>query len=73
MSLSTSARFYGSSRLKTLRKATALSVILASVLFRVIERYSPTARIDGVDNFLVEDENCDMRGMLNGGPNRMSA
>lgn len=67
-------------------KTTALSVvsaltpramhavnISASVLFRVIEKYKPTVMIDEADTFLVEDKNGDMRGMLNGGHNRMSA
>lgn len=67
-------------------KTTALSVvsaltpramhavnISASVLFRVIEKYKPTVLIDEADTFLVEDKNGDMRGMLNGGHNRMSA
>lgn len=67
-------------------KTTALSVISslvpramhavnisASVLFRVIEKYKPTVMVDEADTFLDADKNGDMRGMLNGGHNRLSA
>ena len=65
-------------------KSTALSIIGAltpkamhnvnittSVLFRVIERYTPTVLIDEADTFLAENE--ELRGILNGGHNRLSA
>jgi putative DNA primase/helicase len=67
-------------------KTTALSVvsaltpramhainISASVLFRVIEKYKPTVMVDEADTFLDADKNGDLRGMLNGGHNRLSA
>ena len=67
-------------------KTTALSVvsaltpramhavnISASVLFRVIEKYKPTVLVDEADTFLDADKNGDLRGMLNGGHNRLSA
>jgi putative DNA primase/helicase len=67
-------------------KTTAVSVISAlvpramhainistSVLFRVIEKYAPTVLIDEADTFLGDDQNSDMRGILNGGHNRLSA
>lgn len=47
--------------------------ISASVLFRVIEQYVPTVMIDEGDTFLRNDKNVEMRGMLNGGHNRLSA
>ncbi|TPE53223.1 DUF3631 domain-containing protein [Amaricoccus solimangrovi] len=47
--------------------------ISASVLFRVIEKYTPTVLIDEGDTFLGDDQKSDMRGMLNGGHNRLSA
>ena len=65
-------------------KTTALSVMSAlvpkamhavnistSVLFRVIEKYRPTVLIDEADTFL--DANDELRGVLNGGHNRLSA
>lgn len=65
-------------------KSTALSIIGAmtpkamhnvnittSVLFRVIERYAPTVLIDEADTFLPENE--ELRGILNGGHNRLTA
>ncbi|WP_134679529.1 DUF3631 domain-containing protein [Paracoccus ravus] len=67
-------------------KTTALSVvsaltpramhavnISASVLFRVIEKFKPTVMVDEADTFLDADKNGDLRGMLNGGHNRLSA
>lgn len=67
-------------------KTTALSIvsalvprpmhavnISASVLFRVIEKYKPTVLVDEADTFLDNDGNGDLRGMLNGGHNRLSA
>ena len=65
-------------------KTTALSVIGAltpktmhavnistSVLFRVIEKFCPTVLIDEADTFL--EANDELRGVLNGGHNRLSA
>ncbi|OWJ74615.1 DUF3631 domain-containing protein [Haematobacter genomosp. 1] len=65
-------------------KTTALSIIGAltpksmhavnistSVLFRVIEKYAPTVLIDEGDTFLAEND--ELRGVLNGGHNRLSA
>ncbi len=65
-------------------KSTALSVvsaltprampavnISASVLFRVIEKYKPTILIDEADTFL--EDRVEMRGMINGGHNRLNA
>lgn len=65
-------------------KTTALSVmgalvpksmhavnISTSVLFRVIEKYRPTVLIDEADTFL--EANDELRGVLNGGHNRLSA
>jgi putative DNA primase/helicase len=65
-------------------KTTALSVIGAlvpkgmhavnistSVLFRVIEKFTPTVLIDEADTFL--EDNGELRGVLNGGHNRLSA
>ncbi|MBB4093969.1 DUF3631 domain-containing protein [Brucella pecoris] len=65
-------------------KTTALSVMSAlvpkamhavnistSVLFRVIEKYRPTVLIDEADTFL--EANDELRGVLNGGHNRLSA
>ena len=65
-------------------KSTALSIIGAltpkamhnvnittSVLFRVIELHKPTVLIDEADTFLAENE--ELRGILNGGHNRLSA
>lgn len=65
-------------------KTTALSVIGAlapkpmhavsissSVLFRVVERYTPTVLIDEADTFLAGND--ELRGILNGGHNRRSA
>ena len=42
-----------------------------SVLFRAIERYQPTILIDEGDTFLRESD--DLRGILNGGHNRLTA
>ena len=65
-------------------KTTALSVIWAlaprtmhavnistAVLFRVVEKYMPTMLIDEADTFLEANE--ELRGVLNGGHNRLSA
>ena len=65
-------------------KSTALSIIGAltpkamhnvnittSVLFRVIELHKPTVLIDEADTFLAENE--ELRGILNGGHNRLNA
>lgn len=65
-------------------KTTALSVIGAlaprtmhavnistAVLFRVVEKYVPTMLIDEADTFL--EANDELRGVLNGGHNRLSA
>lgn len=65
-------------------KTTALSVIGAlaprtmhavnistAVLFRVVERFAPTVLIDEADTFL--EANDELRGVLNGGHNRISA
>ena len=65
-------------------KTTALSVIGAmaprsmhnvnvttSVLFRVVERYCPTVLIDEGDTYLADNE--ELRGIINGGHNRLSA
>lgn len=65
-------------------KTTALSVIAAltpkpmhavnissSVLFRVVEKFAPTVLIDEADTFLAEND--ELRGILNGGHNRLSA
>ena len=65
-------------------KTTALSVmgaltpksmhavnISTSVLFRVIERHAPTILIDEGDTFLAAND--ELRGVLNGGHNRLSA
>ncbi len=65
-------------------KTTAMKVISAlvpkklhsvnistSVMFRVIEEHSPTVLIDEADTFLAANE--DLRGILNGGHDRMSA
>jgi putative DNA primase/helicase len=65
-------------------KTTALSVIGAlvpkpmpsvnispAVLFRVIENYGPTVLIDEGDTFL--NDNDGLRGILNGGHNRLNA
>lgn len=65
-------------------KTTALSVIGAlvpkamhsvnittSVLFRVIEIHAPTVLIDEADTYL--GDNDELRGILNGGHNRLSA
>lgn len=65
-------------------KTTALSVIWAlaprtmhavnistAVLFRVVEKYAPTMLIDEADTFLEANE--ELRGVLNGGHNRLSA
>ena len=65
-------------------KTTALSVIGAlvpkamhsinvttAVLFRVVEMYRPTVLIDEADTFL--DGNDELRGIINGGHNRLSA
>jgi len=42
-----------------------------SVLFRVVENYKPTILVDEGDTFL--KDNDDLRGILNGGHDRMSA
>jgi putative DNA primase/helicase len=42
-----------------------------SVLFRVVEKYKPTVLVDEGDTFL--KDNDDLRGILNGGHDRMSA
>ena len=42
-----------------------------SVLFRVIEKYSPTVLIDEADTFLFD--NNEMRGIIDGGHNRLNA
>lgn len=65
-------------------KTTALSIIGAlvpkamhnvnittSVLFRVIELHAPTVLIDEADTYL--GDNDELRGILNGGHNRLSA
>jgi len=65
-------------------KTTALSIIGAlvpkvmhtvncsvSVLFRVVEMHRPTVLIDEADTFL--GDNDELRGILNGGHNRISA
>ncbi|MDA3890017.1 MAG: DUF3631 domain-containing protein [Allgaiera sp.] len=65
-------------------KSTALSVIGAltpkslhavnittAVLFRVVEKYQPTVLVDEADTFLTENE--ELRGVLNGGHNRLTA
>jgi putative DNA primase/helicase len=65
-------------------KTTALSVMWAlaprtmhavnistAVLFRVVEKYQPTMLIDEADTFLEANE--ELRGVLNGGHNRLSA
>lgn len=65
-------------------KTTALSVIGAlaprtmhavnissAVLFRVVEKFAPTVLIDEADTFLAEND--ELRGILNGGHNRLSA
>lgn len=65
-------------------KTTALSVmgalvpkamhnvnITTSVLFRVIERHAPTVLIDEADTYLADND--ELRGILNGGHNRLSA
>lgn len=65
-------------------KTTALSVIGAlaprtmhavnistAVLFRVVEKFAPTVLIDEADTFL--EANDELRGVLNGGHNRISA
>ena len=45
--------------------------ISPAVLFRAVDRWGPTVLIDEGDTFLRENE--DMRGLLNGGHNRLSA
>ncbi|MFK7945452.1 MAG: DUF3631 domain-containing protein [Paracoccaceae bacterium] len=45
--------------------------VTPSVLFRVVEMFGPTVLIDEGDTFLKDNE--DMRGLLNGGHNRLSA
>ncbi len=65
-------------------KTTALSVmgaltpkamhnvnISTAVLFRVVERYTPTVLIDEGDTYLANND--ELRGILNGGHNRLSA
>lgn len=65
-------------------KTTALSVIgvlapkamhnvnvTTSVLFRVVERFCPTVLIDEGDTYLADNE--ELRGIINGGHNRLSA
>jgi putative DNA primase/helicase len=65
-------------------KTTALSVIgvlapksmhnvnvTTSVLFRVIEKFCPTVLIDEGDTYLTDNE--ELRGLINGGHNRLSA
>ena len=65
-------------------KTTALSVIgvlapkamhnvnvTTSVLFRVVEKHCPTVLIDEGDTYLADNE--ELRGILNGGHNRLSA
>ncbi len=65
-------------------KTTALSVmgvlapkamhninVTTSVLFRVVEKHCPTVLIDEGDSYLVDKE--ELRGLLNGGHNRLSA
>lgn len=65
-------------------KTTALSIIGAlaprtmhavnistAVLFRVVEKFAPTMLIDEADTFL--EANDELRGVLNGGHNRLSA
>lgn len=51
----------------------ALPAVNASsaVLFRAIEKFSPTVLIDEADTFL--RDNDDLRGILNGGHNRLTA
>lgn len=74
------------SPVKRCGKTTALSVIsaltprampavniTAAVLFRVIEKHKPTVIIDEADTFLKDDRSGELRGMLNGGHNRMGA
>ncbi|MCK0101188.1 DUF3631 domain-containing protein [Pseudohalocynthiibacter sp. F2068] len=45
--------------------------ITTSVLFRVIEKYCPTVLIDEGDTYLTDNE--ELRGIVNGGHNRLSA
>lgn len=45
--------------------------ISTAVLFRVVERFAPTVLIDEADTFL--EANDELRGVLNGGHNRISA
>lgn len=65
-------------------KTTALSVVSAAVpkpmhavnispavMFRVVENYKPTVLIDEGDTFLAEND--ELRGILNGGHNRLTA
>lgn len=65
-------------------KSTALSVMSAltpkamhnvnvstAVLFRVVEKFQPTVMIDEADTYLADND--ELRGILNGGHNRMSA
>jgi putative DNA primase/helicase len=42
-----------------------------SVLFRVVEKYSPTVLIDEGDAYLTDNE--ELRGIINGGHNRLTA
>ncbi|GKS70222.1 putative DNA primase/helicase [Nitrosomonas sp. PY1] len=52
-------------------RATQLSGISPSVLFRMIEKYQPTLFIDEVETVLKDNE--DLRGLLNAGHTRDSA
>lgn len=65
-------------------KSTALSVMSAltpramhnvnvstAVLFRVVEKHRPTVMIDEADTYLADND--ELRGILNGGHNRLSA
>ncbi len=45
--------------------------ITSAVLFRVVEKYGPTILVDEGDTFLTENE--ELRGILNGGHNRLTA
>ncbi len=52
-------------------RATQLSGISPSVLFRMIEKYQPTLFVDEIETVLKDNE--ELRGLLNAGHNRDSA
>lgn len=52
-------------------RATQLSGISPSVLFRMIEKYQPTLFVDEIETVLADNE--DLRGLLNAGHTRDSA